>query len=860
MRAPFIIIVVNKIWNKSLIFFFLTLITLLFACKNEKTTLDKNYDESICIDKIDEYATSTENASQEKDDSWFGDFRVINFGKYEQDGNVKNGKEDIKWLIIEDTGSERLMISKDVLYAMPFDDKVDLDENSFNQNWEKSSLRKWLNEDFFDTAFDEEEKKYVIANVVKNGLVFGVNNNYEPVDIGFDTVDKVYILSKDEIRNYLGFEEDGACENYLAKPSAYAKNILDEEKQKEDIAVWHKEKEYDAIDDNYAEYWVRSSLGMTTMSDIEFYTDIVDKKGHLSNLGFPYYVSKNDKSDNIKKERYYNRGVRPVIRILGTSLFEKDLFDAVRPEKKAQVYDIKRINETYEIANYEKNKTYKDFDTVVLGSYEQDGDTANGQEGIEWIVLKKEDGKAFLLSKYILDYVEYSNVLERYVVWKDSRLRAWANHEFYDNSFNEQEKVLISSSKTKNYDNPVYGNSSGSTTIDKIFVPSFDELLDGSDIKYFDCMREPYYDYKKIDDSRIATIFTDYALKKYRKEKNNNKAEPTPEFWLRNQGRSGEEINSSSNNAMTANNTIDLKGTPYYLFQYNNDSYKTISSNPKLGFRPCMWIDISVLDEFDGKSYDEKVDKIFSEEVTESIKYDFSNIDEAKIVTAYNVKATIANYDVVTLGSYEQDGNMDNGKEDIEWIVLDKKGDEYLLLSKYVLDYCQFKNVKVEGETISWVNSDIRMWANTEFINSAFSETEEKNIMLSSIDNTNNDYYKLRLSEDRIFLLSIDEIEKYFGSKNDAYDGNKVENLIVANDKSRSFATEFARKRGVIAGSKGHIINNDNVYSCGYYTRSMRNTNNNQVLYIGDNGSDNWTSVYDTWKRYGFRPAIWVKK
>ena len=76
--------------------------------------------------------------------------------------------------------------------------------------------------------------------------------------------------------------------------------------------------------------------------------------------------------------------------------------------------------------------------------------------------------------------------------------------------------------------------------------------------------------------------------------------------------------------------------------------------------------------------------------------------------------------------------------------------------------------------------------------------------------------------------------------------------------KNKSFATVFAKARGVIIGGK--LLENENVYSCGYLTRTMRNTEHSQVMYIKNDGADDFVSAYDTWRRHGFRPAIWVKK
>lgn len=45
----------------------------------------------------------------------------------------------------------------------------------------------------------------------------------------------------------------------------------------------------------------------------------------------------------------------------------------------------------------------KNGDIVTLGEYEQDNNTSNGKEPIEWIVLHNEDDGVYLLSKYVLD-------------------------------------------------------------------------------------------------------------------------------------------------------------------------------------------------------------------------------------------------------------------------------------------------------------------------------------------------------------------------------------------------------------------------------------------------------------------------
>ena len=114
-------------------------------------------------------------------------------------------------------------------------------------------------------------------------------------------------------------------------------------------------------------------------------------------------------------------------------------------------------------------------DLVEFGRYEQDGDTANGQEAIEWRVLAIEDGKAFVISEYALDAKPYNEEYV-YITWEDCTLRKWLNEDFYQTAFSEKEQVLIALTHLVNEDNPDYGTYGGNETEDKVFLLSIAEL------------------------------------------------------------------------------------------------------------------------------------------------------------------------------------------------------------------------------------------------------------------------------------------------------------------------------------------------------------------------------------------------
>ena len=115
-------------------------------------------------------------------------------------------------------------------------------------------------------------------------------------------------------------------------------------------------------------------------------------------------------------------------------------------------------------------------DIVFFGSYEQDGITSNGTEPIEWEILSKENGKALLISKYVLDCQPYNTEDVDDVTWETCSLRKWLNSDFLNSAFDKTEKSQIPEVELDNTDNPYYGTKGGNSTKDRIFVLSVDEI------------------------------------------------------------------------------------------------------------------------------------------------------------------------------------------------------------------------------------------------------------------------------------------------------------------------------------------------------------------------------------------------
>ena len=88
---------------------------------------------------------------------------------------------------------------------------------------------------------------------------------------------------------------------------------------------------------------------------------------------------------------------------------------------------------------------------------------------------------------------------------------------------------------------------------------------------------------------------------------------------------------------------------------------------------------------------------------------------------------------VIILGSYEQDGNEENGPEPIEWIVLAQEDGRALLLSRYALDVIPYNEDYTLGP--AWETCSLRTWLNNTFMNTAFSKSEQKCLLTTLVPN-----------------------------------------------------------------------------------------------------------------------------
>ena len=119
---------------------------------------------------------------------------------------------------------------------------------------------------------------------------------------------------------------------------------------------------------------------------------------------------------------------------------------------------------------------------------------------------------------------------------------------------------------------------------------------------------------------------------------------------------------------------------------------------------------------------------------------------------------------VVPFGHYDQDNNPSNGKEPIEWLVLEDKGDTLTLISRYALDAKPYHN---EWVYITWANCTLRSWLNGTFLNAAFTSAEQGKIQTVRVTAEDNPYWGTEAGSDtydKVWLLSIREAKNLFSS------------------------------------------------------------------------------------------------
>lgn len=240
------------------------------------------------------------------------------------------------------------------------------------------------------------------------------------------------------------------------------------------------------------------------------------------------------------------------------------------------------------------------------------------------------------------------------------------------------------------------------------------------------------------------------------------------------------------------------------------------------------------------KRYDSAMELYESQQYEEAyeafVSMDFEDSDDmAEKCLFMKQKSLISDVSVgstIRFGYYEQDNDLTNGSEEIEWKVLAVDGSKVLLISKYALD-CQ----RYDAALSSWTIASLRSWLKQDFYYEAFG-TNHREIIIEqdTITDDNPEYITGKVSKktnDKVFLLSMDEANTYFGSEVDR----------------KCKATTYCLEQGAACNSNGY---------CWWWLRTRGNAdeycslvNTDGSIYAYGNHVDN--------EEGAVRPAMWIK-
>lgn len=214
-----------------------------------------------------------------------------------------------------------------------------------------------------------------------------------------------------------------------------------------------------------------------------------------------------------------------------------------------------------------------------------------------------------------------------------------------------------------------------------------------------------------------------------------------------------------------------------------------------------------------------------------------------KVLEAREAQFTVGNY--VTFGEYPQT-TAGEDMTPIGWLVLARDGNKALLISRYWLDAQPYNT---DHTSVTWETCTLRTWLNVTFYNKAFSSDEQAAILTTSVDNGKNQGYSKwstsggNNTEDKVFLLSYAEANKYFGV---TYDN-------ISNTKSRVAPTAYAIAHGTWTSSSNKTA--DGTDAGWWWLRSPGNYQDFAAVVDTDGSLRNITVNYVSGS---VCPALWV--
>ena len=204
--------------------------------------------------------------------------------------------EPLKWQVLDPT--KGLVLSKSIIDSQAYSNTIysngkgytnDAAGEKYANDYATSSIRKWLNEDFYNTAFTSAQKQNILPTTLDNKAYSTSHSKYDSVS----TTDNVFLLSYSEAQNAsYGFTDNtDSTETRKAVGTDYAKAQ----------GLW-------VSSSNKCSTWRLRSAGQSSNRACRVNSD-------------------GDVDDYYNSVSYTSSGVRPALRLsnLASDIFESDL-------------------------------------------------------------------------------------------------------------------------------------------------------------------------------------------------------------------------------------------------------------------------------------------------------------------------------------------------------------------------------------------------------------------------------------------------------------------------------------------------------------------------------------------------------
>ncbi len=250
------------------------------------------------------------------------------------------------------------------------------------------------------------------------------------------------------------------------------------------------------------------------------------------------------------------------------------------------------------------------------------------------------------------------------------------------------------------------------------------------------------------------------------------------------------ETGDDIGDVVSASNAEPLSGLPDEIGGEWHGAGEPKDGGPAIGLTACVYEDGSGYFTFERpgfrESYDfilESRDGTFSCDIPDYLElsvtqcegiwalaegrllFDFTMALTDGALYAYSAeceKVIAPEYEVMTFGNWDQDGDSGNGAEPIEWLIVERDGGTATLVSKYALDRVPFDEHAVAG---TWDGCTLRRWLNGEFLSAAFAEEERARILKTAVSAEPNPDWATDPgadTEDFVYILSFGEARRYF--------------------------------------------------------------------------------------------------